>query len=188
MGSWSTTLAANCFTCSQLAAPRLPDESRMKTRSKGATFAHKTTLAGLVDTTPAAVEVDVESKEAVVSVELVVDVKVVAATVEEVGLFVDDDVVPLVEEDVAVVLVVDALFVEVDVVVVVEDDVNVLVELDVNVRVDDDVDVLDEASTPVVDFVDELVSVVTVDTGRTVAITVVAIVLATGVGVGVDLS
>jgi hypothetical protein len=35
MGSWSTTLAANCFTWSQLAAPRLPDESRMKTISKG---------------------------------------------------------------------------------------------------------------------------------------------------------
>ena len=35
IGRTSTMPAANCFTSCQLAAPRLPDESRMNTRSRG---------------------------------------------------------------------------------------------------------------------------------------------------------
>ncbi len=35
IGSKSTTLAANCFTLPQFAAPRLPEESKMNNRSTG---------------------------------------------------------------------------------------------------------------------------------------------------------
>ena len=34
-GSKSTILAANCFTLTQFGRPRLPDESKMNTRSNG---------------------------------------------------------------------------------------------------------------------------------------------------------
>jgi len=147
MGSWSTTLAANCFTCSQLAAPRLPDESRMKTRSRG--NVEQGVVVGIFVLVLVVDDVDVRVK---VLVDDVVNVTVAVV----VRVLVDDDV-----------------NVELDVLLEVDVDVPVLVDelLDVTVRlpvlVDDVVDVLvlvdvlddDDVNVPVVVEVIEMLVV-----------------------------
>ena len=53
-GSKSTMLAANCFTFTQLGRPRLPEESKMNTRSNGVSDEHMATVAN-VEVGPAVV-------------------------------------------------------------------------------------------------------------------------------------
>ena len=106
-GSKSTILAANCLTLTQFGTPRLPEESKMNTRSNGDCIEHTGTVAS-VDVGPAVVvrvlvlvlvevEVDVE---VVVVVEVDVDVPV------ELLVWVDVEVVVvLVEVDGEVIVV-----------------------------------------------------------------------------------
>ena len=46
-GSKSTILATNCFTFTQLGRPRLPEESKMNTRSNGVSIEHTGTVVNV---------------------------------------------------------------------------------------------------------------------------------------------
>ena len=99
-GSKSTILAANCLTLTQFGKPRLPEESKMNTRSNGDCIEHTGTVAS-VDVGPAVVV----RVLVLVLVEVEVDVEVVVVVVVEVDVDVPVELLVWVDVEVVVVLV-----------------------------------------------------------------------------------